>query len=98
MHITIPRRELKEAVAGLSRIVPRRVTLPVLQTIRLAVDSGRTTMTGTDLDQVASYQFEEAKAEGDGAVLIDLQDADFGDGFALGRAAIGFDVDEGDAA
>jgi DNA polymerase III sliding clamp (beta) subunit (PCNA family) len=36
MQITIPRSELKQAVAGLSRVVPKRATLPILQTVRFS--------------------------------------------------------------
>ena len=74
MKITLPRKELKEALLGLARVVPRKATLPVLQCVRLSVDEAFIRMTGTDLDQTLTYRFTEARAEGTGAVLLNLED------------------------
>lgn len=75
MKITLPRKELKEAVLGLARVVPRKATLSiVLQRVRLSVDESFIRMTATDLDQTLSYRFTEARAEGTGAVLLNLED------------------------
>src|SRR5947208_3294993 len=58
--ITLPVRELKVALMGLSKITNKRATLPVLQDVRIdhAAD-GTTTIGATDLDAFASYRFEE---------------------------------------
>lgn len=74
MQITIPRSELKQAVAGLSRVVPKRATLPILQTVRFTYEGGRTTVAGTDLDQSLAFRFAQASGEGDGSFLIGLAD------------------------
>ena len=74
MQLTIPRSELKQAVSGLSRVVPKRATLPVLQTVRFSHEAGRTTVMGTDLDQTLAFRFAQASAEGAGSFLIGLPD------------------------
>src|SRR4051794_7401718 len=60
--IELPNSELKAALTGLSKVVGRRSTLPVLQTIRLRRDeSGFVTLQGTDLDSFASYQLKNVQ-------------------------------------
>ena len=66
-NITLPVRELKTALTGLSKVISKRATLPVLQHVRAerAAD-GVTTISATDLDAFASYRFaegSEGKAE-----------------------------------
>jgi len=66
-NITLPVRELKTALTGLSRVISRRASLPVLQHVRAerAAD-GAMTISATDLDAFASYRFadgSEGKAE-----------------------------------
>jgi DNA polymerase III sliding clamp (beta) subunit (PCNA family) len=72
MKITIPRSEIKEAVAGLGRIVTPRATLPVLSCVRLDVN-GAVTVTATDLEQSARYQFTGSTATGTGSLVIPFQ-------------------------
>ena len=74
MQLTIPHVELKQAVAGLTRVVPKRATLPVLQMVRFAHEGGRITVAGTDLDQNLAYRFAQATAQGEGAFLVGLAD------------------------
>lgn len=58
-QISIPSSELKLALSGLSKIVNRKSSLPVLQTIRLARDvEGRVSLTATDLDSFVTYTTE----------------------------------------
>ena len=64
MRVNVPRFELKEALQGLSRVLPRKSTLPILQTIRFKSIDGSLTATVTDLDQTLSYRFESATIEG----------------------------------
>ena len=73
MQLTIPRSELKQALTGLSRVVPKRATLPVLQKVRVEVKHDRTTVTGTDLDQVLTYRSKDAKANEAGSFLIGIE-------------------------
>jgi DNA polymerase III subunit beta len=72
MQLTIPRSELKQAVSGLSRVVSKRTTLPVLAHIRLAVQDGKATATATDLDGVLDYRFQKAQCDGKGVTLLPL--------------------------
>ncbi len=54
--ITLPVSELKTALTGLSKVVNKSSTLPVLQSIRVCRDnSGSVSLQGTDLDAVATY-------------------------------------------
>lgn len=54
--IELPVRELKAAVSGLRQIIPRKVTLPILNTVRIERQlSGRLTLQATDLDSTATY-------------------------------------------
>ena len=55
-QITLPAADLKQALSGLSKVVSRKSTLPVLQTVRLARDAaGRVSLSATDLDAFVSY-------------------------------------------
>ncbi len=59
-QITLPVAELKTALSGLSKVVSRKSTLPVLQSIRLSRDvEGRVTLAATDLDAFVSYRLQE---------------------------------------
>ena len=59
-EIVIPVGELKAALPGLNKIVSKRTTLPVLQSIRVARDAeGKVSLMGTDLDGFATYTVTE---------------------------------------
>ena len=74
MKLIIPRNELKTALDGLSKVVPRKTTLPVLQCIRIEATDGRVQAFATDLDQAVSYRFEYATIEGKPiAWLVELE-------------------------
>ena len=74
MNLTFPRSELKTAIQGLSRIVPKRSSLPVLQSVRFAADGGAVTVSATDLDKTATYCFENAAQAGSSEpFLVELQ-------------------------
>ena len=66
-NVTLPIGELKIALTGLSKVISRRATLPVLQHVRVErVADGVTTISATDLDAFLSYRFaegSEGKAE-----------------------------------
>src|ERR1017187_1896815 len=68
-QLTIPRGELKEAVAGFSEIVNGKTTLPVLACVRFS-GTGTVTAQVTDLEQTARYKFNGA--QGAGTFIIPL--------------------------
>lgn len=64
MKITAPRFELKDALQGLSRVLPRKSTLPILQAVRFRSVDGCLTATVTDLEQNLTCRFDSAMIEG----------------------------------
>lgn len=73
MRITIPRSEIKEALAGLSRVVSRRATLPILQGVKFSAKDGLLRVTATDLDQNLCYNFGSAEIEKAGAFVVNCE-------------------------
>lgn len=74
MELDISRSELKAAVAGLSRIIPSKVTLPILGGVRFTTDeNGIVTCTATDLDQTAVYRFINTTGIDTGTFVLPLQ-------------------------
>jgi DNA polymerase III sliding clamp (beta) subunit (PCNA family) len=68
--ITLPVNELKIALSGLSKIISKRATLPVLQHVRVEqMRDGPITISGTDLDVFAAYRFQGAKGSA-GPILV----------------------------
>lgn len=68
--ITLPIAELRPALAGLSKIIPRRPTLPVLGCIRIErTKTNRIELTGTDLDTTAVVQLD-SPAQGEPTVFL----------------------------
>jgi DNA polymerase-3 subunit beta len=72
MKLTIPRSEIKEAVAGMSRIVSNKTTLPILGCVRFDVN-GAVTAQATDLEQTARFTFTGSTATGTGSMIIPFQ-------------------------
>ena len=73
MLATIPKREFKDAISGLSRVIPNKTALPILRGVRFSADdNGTITAEATDLDQTASYSFQSACADGAGSFIVDL--------------------------
>ena len=56
MKLTLPRPELKEALAGLSKVAIPRANLPILSHVRLEAEGQTVRLTGTDLSQVVVYE------------------------------------------
>jgi DNA polymerase III sliding clamp (beta) subunit (PCNA family) len=65
MKFTISLKELKEAVAGLSRVVSGKVTLPILGAVKISGDAEGVKITGTNLTEYLSRTFEDATGEGE---------------------------------
>src|ERR1035438_1174630 len=62
-EIVIPVCDLKAALPGLSKIVGRSRTLPVLQCIRVSRDAeGKVSLMATDLDAFAAYTVKEPQS------------------------------------
>ncbi len=58
MKLTLPRPELKEALAGLSKVAIPRANLPILSHVRLEAEGQTVRLTGTDLSQVVVYEIK----------------------------------------
>ena len=61
MKLLIPRSHLKDAVAGLSKVVNQRAPVPILACVRLDAEGKSVRLTGTDLNQVATYEIALAE-------------------------------------
>jgi len=65
MNISFRRKELKTAIQGLTKVIPRASTLPILRGVRFDIGGdGTVTAEATDLEQCVRYLFTEAEAEG----------------------------------
>jgi len=73
-NITMSVRELKTALTGLSKVISKRASLPVLQHVRAerAAD-GVTTISATDLDAFASYRFAEGSEGKAESILVPFE-------------------------
>ena len=73
-EITLPVSELKTALPGLSKIIGRRSTLPVLEHIRLTRDNnGDVSLQATDLDAHAIYHVPESQPGAPWDVLVPFE-------------------------
>lgn len=73
MQTTLPKRELRDALAGLAKVINSRTTLPILHAVRISANpSGQIRAETTDLDSTATYSFNSATAEGAGSFIIDI--------------------------
>lgn len=72
-EITLPVCELKEALQGLSKVVGKSRTLPVLQSVKIArAATGTVTLQATDLDSMVTYKVQEAQPGAAVELLIPL--------------------------
>ena len=55
------RSHLKDAVAGLSKVVNQRACIPILACVRLDAEGKTVRLTGTDIGQVATYEIAMAE-------------------------------------
>lgn len=59
-EITLPAAELKQALPGLSKVISKKTTLPVLQTLKVSRErNGQVTLQATDLDSFVAYTFND---------------------------------------
>lgn len=61
MKLIIPRSELKEALAGLSKVVNQRASIPILACARLDAEGQIVRLTGTDISQTVVYEIAVAE-------------------------------------
>jgi len=73
MQATLPKRELRDALTGLSKVINNRTSLPILHGVRISASpSGQIRAEATDLDSTATFTFNSATAEGAGAFIVDI--------------------------
>jgi DNA polymerase III sliding clamp (beta) subunit (PCNA family) len=72
--IQIPIMALKPAIAGLSKIISKRTTLPILGSVKITRRaSGELSFEGTDLDALAIYTTEATKGGKDSTILVSFE-------------------------
>jgi hypothetical protein len=72
--IQLPVIALKSAIAGLSKVISKRTTLPVLSCVKITRRSvGELSFEGTDLDALAIYTTEATKGGRDCTVLVPFE-------------------------
>ncbi len=69
MKITLTKAELRNAVAGLAKIIPSRTGIAVLGCVRFYVEGGDLKAQATDLDQTLVFTFDCAECEGQGEII-----------------------------
>ena len=72
MKLLVPRSYLKDAVAGLSKVVNQRASIPILACVRLDAEGKTIRLTGTDLNQAATYEIAVESVSAPVSVLIPL--------------------------
>ena len=72
MKLLIPRSHLKDAVAGLSKVVNQRASVPILAHVRIDAEGKAIRLTGTDLNQVATCEIVSESVSAPVSVLIPL--------------------------
>lgn len=74
MKLSIPTTELKNALAGLSKVISTKANLPILSHVRLEVDGKAMTLSGTDLSQVVVYEIKcDTPVSSPASALIPLE-------------------------
>jgi hypothetical protein len=72
--IQLPVMALKPAVAGLSKIISKRRTLPILGCVKITRRAaGQLSFEGTDLDALAIYTTETTKGGKDSTILVSFE-------------------------
>jgi DNA polymerase III sliding clamp (beta) subunit (PCNA family) len=73
--IPLPMAELKPALNGLSKIIPRRITLPIIGAVKIhRSNEGWIPLTGTDLDQFATVRLQQPAPGEPASILIPLDE------------------------
>jgi hypothetical protein len=69
MKITLTKAELRNAVAGLAKIIPSKTGIAALGCVRFYVEGGDLKAQATDLDQTLVFRFDCAECEGLGEII-----------------------------
>lgn len=69
MKITLTKAELRNACAGLAKIIPSKTGIAVLGCVRFYVEGGDLKAQATDLDQTLVFRFDCAECEGGGEII-----------------------------
>src|SRR6185295_19733150 len=73
--ITLPLAELKPALTGLSKVVAKRSTLPILGMVKIErTADGWIALTGTDLDTFVTVRLEQPAEGPPYSVLVPLEE------------------------
>ena len=73
MEIVISKEQIKETVAGLSKIISAKSTLPVLSHVKFFTRDNGLYLTGTNLEESATFSFSNATINKPGAFLLPLE-------------------------
>ena len=74
MKVLIPRDNLKEAVAGLGRVINPRAPVAILSHVRIDADGDKLSLTGTDLSKTATYVVQDAgSVSGAGSAVVPFE-------------------------
>jgi len=75
MNISIPGHELLLALAGATKVLPRKTGLAILSCVRFTVENEVARLSATDLDSTLVYTFEDARiVNRGGSVIVNLND------------------------
>jgi DNA polymerase III sliding clamp (beta) subunit (PCNA family) len=75
MNITIPGHELLLALAGATKVLPRKTGLAILSCVRFSVENEVARLSATDLDSTLIYTFEDARiVNRGGSVIVNVND------------------------
>jgi len=75
MNITIPGHELLLALAGATKVLPRKTGLAILTCVRFTVENEVARLSATDLDSTLVYTFEDARiVNRGGSVIVNVND------------------------
>lgn len=72
MKLTITREALNRVLTAVGRVIEARNTIPILGSVLLEAENGKLTVTGTDLDIVATAS-AQADIEQAGAICVDAK-------------------------
>ena len=72
MKITIPKKELKEALIAMSKIIVGKTSLAILGAIKISAEKSGVTVAGTDLEQSLIWIIKDAT--GRGSFIVNLKE------------------------